>query len=413
MEWNLIYVDVRTTLSKYKYPIDNYVPMPHNFAPQQVLDFLSDEGYNPYSRTRSDKIAIFVLQDLLHMNKKLREKAEAGEISYQISYNKFPTRASGANLVLGPVSRSVTPEDLEYPIANSEPDRVWFALDIEALMTKNQQNRGNCLKRLQSALLETQLVRHSIVVGGLLLTDTAQEVQFEHLDEVRVHEENVPDQVDMVIDDLDRMDERLPETYVMGSIVVDYDGQSAPELHEGAPAPSEDEKMHYEIFIRRLSNELDTEFLNLPDPQTDGPSDFISRGEGRTIDFKDPRASGDNIAKVAASMLNTEGGVILVGVDDNGDTTGISDPDQKQHDIANTLYNRLNTAMGDIIIERKEVDGDDVILIRLPQSQETLYEVNGKFYIRIGESKKPMTSEVIQQFFQSRFQQGIHNFFDE
>jgi len=112
-------------------------------------------------------------------------------------------------------------------------------------------------------------------------------------------------------------------------------------------------------------------------------------------------------------MLNTEGGVILVGVDDNGDTTGISDPDQKQHDIANTLYNRLNTAMGDIIIERKEVDGDDVILIRLPQSQETLYEVNGKFYIRIGESKKPMTSEVIQQFFQSRFQQGLHNFFDE
>ena len=69
--------------------------------------------------------------------------------------------------------------------------------------------------------------------------------------------------------------------------------------------------------------------------------------------------------------------------------------------------------MGDIIIERQEVDDDNVVLIRLPQSQETLYEVNGKFYIRIGESKKPMTSEVIEQFFQSRFQQGLNDFFNE
>jgi len=311
--------------------------MSHDFAPQHVLRFLSAEGYNPYSRTRSDEIAKFVLQDLLHMNKKLREKAESGEVSYQISYNKFPTKASGANLVLGPVNRSVSPEDHRYPIANSEPDQIWFALDIEALMTKHQQNRGNCLKRLQSALLETQLIRHPIIVGGLLLTDTAQEVQFEHLDEVRVHEENVHNQVGLVIDDLSRMDDRLPGAYVMGSIVVDYDGWSEPELHEGSPAPSENEKMHYSVFIRRLSNELDTEFLDLPDPQTDNPEDFIGRGEGRTIDFKDPRASGENIAKVAASMLNTEGGVILVGIDDDGDTTGISDPDQIQHDIANTL----------------------------------------------------------------------------
>ncbi|MFA9517292.1 helix-turn-helix domain-containing protein [Halopenitus sp. H-Gu1] len=383
--------------------------MPHEDAPQRVLQFLDDEGYNPSSPIRSQRIAEFVLQDLLHINKKLQDMAQNEEIAYQLSYNDFPTKASGANLVLGPVSRSVELKDVEYPIAEAEPDEVWFALNIESLMTRHQQNRGNCLKRMQSALLEARLVENPIVMGGLLLTNTSEEALFEHLDSVRDHDDPGT-HVDNVISDLERMDTRLESTDVLGAIVVNYDGMSPAELHTDFPAPSETDEIHYDLMVSRISNEIDKQFLGLPDPQTDTAVDFIDRGEGRTIEFKDPRASADDIAKVAASMLNTDGGVILVGVNDDGNLTDIPDTDQTQHDIANTFYERLGGTIGDIIIEVEEVDGNDVILIRIPPSQQTLYEVNGKFYIRIGESKKPMTSEVINRFFKDRFNSNPSDF---
>lgn len=261
-------------------------------------------------------------------------------------------------------------------------------------------------------MLEARLVETPIVMGGLLLTNTAEEVMFEHLDNVRDHED-VETHVDNVISDLERMDSRLESTDVLGAIVVDYDGMSFVELHTDFPAPSESDEIHYDLMISRISNEIDKQFLGLPDPQTDHAEDFINRGEGRTIEFKDPRASAENIAKVAASMLNTDGGVILIGVDDDGDLTGVSDTDQTQHDIANTFYERLGNTIGDIIIEVEEIDSNDVILIRIPPSQQTLYEVNGKFYIRIGESKKPMTSEVINRFFTDRFNSNPSDFLEK
>ena len=53
---------------------------------------------------------------------------------------------------------------------------------------------------------------------------------------------------------------------------------------------------------------------------------IISQGEGVTIEFKDSRGGlPDSFYESAVSLSNTDGGVILLGVDDDGVIMGLTE----------------------------------------------------------------------------------------
>jgi len=54
---------------------------------------------------------------------------------------------------------------------------------------------------------------------------------------------------------------------------------------------------------------------------------WISKGEGHHLEFKLERESNEDFAKVVIAFANTDGGKILVGVDDSGEMIGVSDVD--------------------------------------------------------------------------------------
>ncbi|GAB3531378.1 ATP-binding protein [Pontibacter brevis] len=57
---------------------------------------------------------------------------------------------------------------------------------------------------------------------------------------------------------------------------------------------------------------------------------LILQGENETVDFKQRVKQPEKIARTLVSFANTRGGVILIGVKDNGTISGI-DPEEEKH----------------------------------------------------------------------------------
>jgi len=54
---------------------------------------------------------------------------------------------------------------------------------------------------------------------------------------------------------------------------------------------------------------------------------YIVAGETIRSEFKSARVHADAVAAALVSFLNTEGGVILVGVEGDGTISGVNNPD--------------------------------------------------------------------------------------
>ncbi|PSR52957.1 ATP-binding protein [Adhaeribacter arboris] len=59
---------------------------------------------------------------------------------------------------------------------------------------------------------------------------------------------------------------------------------------------------------------------------------LIANGENEQLDFKKTIKHPDKIARTLVSFANTRGGIILVGVQDNGSIVGI-DPEEEKHTL--------------------------------------------------------------------------------
>ena len=86
--------------------------------------------------------------------------------------------------------------------------------------------------------------------------------------------------------------------------------------------------------------------------------ELIARGEGFKLEFKrgDEHLEPETVAKEIVAFANMRGGTILIGVEDNGDISGIR-RDSLQAWLMDTVIGRYVRPYVDI--EYKEVSTDD------------------------------------------------------
>jgi tetratricopeptide (TPR) repeat protein len=114
-------------------------------------------------------------------------------------------------------------------------------------------------------------------------------------------------------------------------------------------------------------------------------------GEGLTIEFKAsfPK-NATEIAHDIAAFSNTQGGTILVGVDDQGNTVGVANADETMQRIvgaANSICNPpLRPAMGKVVLESDKL----VVWVTVSKNCDFLTLVNGKCYVRSGPVAVPV-----------------------
>lgn len=129
--------------------------------------------------------------------------------------------------------------------------------------------------------------------------------------------------------------------------------------------------------------------------------ELISKGEGHHLEFKEESASIDSIKKTIVCFANTDGGKLLLGVTNDGNISGVSDPDRKMLDIENIAFNNCEPPIT-ILQETVSIDNKIVMIINIPKGTQRPYRTNdGKYYVRSSNRCRDASREELLRIFQS------------
>ena len=144
--------------------------------------------------------------------------------------------------------------------------------------------------------------------------------------------------------------------------------------------------------------------------------DQLTAGEDSLAEFKEVRLGersvlSPNTEDMAGEMVafsNAEGGVILLGVDDNGIIRGIPETrvSDVEHWVINVATNNCEPPVRPLI--RKEIlprpDGSDarVLLVEIKRGLYVHRTSGGRYYIRVGSTKQDLNPQALARLFQQR-----------
>lgn len=120
--------------------------------------------------------------------------------------------------------------------------------------------------------------------------------------------------------------------------------------------------------------------------------------------------------EIVAFLNNKEGGILYIGLDDNGKPVGLSELDSIQLKIADRIKNNiLPSTLGLFDIVTENVENVPVIKILISSGLEKPYYIkkqgmspNGCF-IRMGTSSQPMTTTMIDELYSRRIHNTLRN----
>jgi predicted HTH transcriptional regulator len=128
---------------------------------------------------------------------------------------------------------------------------------------------------------------------------------------------------------------------------------------------------------------------------------IIELGETDTVEFKRKFSGFEKIAKEMIALANTRGGLLLVGVDDDGTIIGV-ESEKSEIDLVTTAAEFYSDPPIDNDIEVVEIDDVDVLVVYIPESHTKPHQLvnssqnNGdtRVYIRQGEKSVMASREV-------------------
>jgi len=111
---------------------------------------------------------------------------------------------------------------------------------------------------------------------------------------------------------------------------------------------------------------------------------LMSAGESQDLEYKqnvdDEKKKNDFIETVIA-FLNTNRGIVLVGVSDNGSVIGT---EKNTEDILKLIHDSCDPPPRDVIIEGKKILGEKVVIVDVPEGEDKPYQSrrDKNFYVR-------------------------------
>ncbi|MFH1890568.1 MAG: ATP-binding protein, partial [Candidatus Kuenenbacteria bacterium] len=126
--------------------------------------------------------------------------------------------------------------------------------------------------------------------------------------------------------------------------------------------------------------------------------DLINQQEDSKLEFKLDDIHPNDLAAEMVAFTNLEGGIILLGVNDKGEAVGI-----KKDNIEEWVMNiaRENCMPGIIpVFDIEEVKGKKIVKLEIPRGFVPHKIKDGKYYIRVGSTKREATQEELARLFQ-------------
>ncbi len=118
---------------------------------------------------------------------------------------------------------------------------------------------------------------------------------------------------------------------------------------------------------------------------------LISQGEGYHLEFKESLSA--SISKEIGAFANSNGGKILLGVNDDGDIKGINITNGLKSQIVD-IVRKLDPSL---IVDLERAN--DVLIINVPEGADKPYRCSYGFYIRQDANSQKLTRNEIYDFF--------------
>lgn len=129
--------------------------------------------------------------------------------------------------------------------------------------------------------------------------------------------------------------------------------------------------------------------MNLPESEL---LSQIAAGEGRGLEFKRGLPRDEKLARTLCAFANTRGGLLLIGVNDNGSLYGVSEPRKVMARIRSVARKLLHPAL-ELATTTVRCDGVAVVAARVPVSLERPHAVlregeESEIVVRVGASNR-------------------------
>jgi predicted HTH transcriptional regulator len=153
--------------------------------------------------------------------------------------------------------------------------------------------------------------------------------------------------------------------------------------------------------------------------------ELISLGESVTLEFKsslqwDVVQNRQNtglrgsVLKTVAALLNTEGGTLVIGVEDQGTVCGIGPDlsllagsrDRFEQLLSSLTFEHLGAGATPYVKQRfEDVDGRTVCVVDVDRSNEPVFtkgEKGREFFVRVGNTTRALDAEETLKYLESR-----------
>lgn len=130
--------------------------------------------------------------------------------------------------------------------------------------------------------------------------------------------------------------------------------------------------------------------------------EVIANGENSGVEFKRDDIRPEQLAKEIVAMLNFQGGMVLLGVEDDGTVSGVQ-RDNLEEWVMNTIQSKIHPMLLPFYQEVK-LDGQTVVVVSFPQGISKPYVVRDRgkeeIYIRVGSTSRLATREQQMRLFE-------------
>ena len=124
---------------------------------------------------------------------------------------------------------------------------------------------------------------------------------------------------------------------------------------------------------------------------------LIKTKESQTLEFKESTGEKKEICETICAFVNSDGGIILVGIKNDGSLSKTTITEKSQTDITDLFVSFKPKIASLISFEVILLDDFDILVITVQKSKTNNNFYKNTCYKRVGASNKDITEEIIQQ----------------
>ena len=130
-------------------------------------------------------------------------------------------------------------------------------------------------------------------------------------------------------------------------------------------------------------------------------TELIAQGEGTRLEFKSTISSANRIAKTLVAFANTSGGLLVIGVDDDGRVSGIESEYHEMQKIERASDFFVEPVLS-VSYEVLTYEGKDVVVVDVPESADKPHQAidergNRIIYVRSRDKSVPTNKLIVGQ----------------